>query len=117
MQSHVQLRGVTHDVIVGEDMAFLVDDEARSLTFLRHRPVEEIVSHGLGGDVDHGRNDPVIDLDVVLLVGIQLLRASGFAKFNVSRPRDDLGHGVRALMVSGEPVKCAGDNDAKKERS
>ena len=49
------LPGFGDHVVVGEDVAFFVDDEAGALTFLRDQSVEEVVGHGARGDVDDRR--------------------------------------------------------------
>src|SRR5581483_4359657 len=47
---------VVNHVIVGQDVAFLVDDKPGSLAFLRNQSVKEIEGDGFRRDVDHRGN-------------------------------------------------------------
>ena len=62
--------GARDDVEVGEHVAGLVEDEARALALLRHRSIKEVEDQRLGGDVDHRGQHPLVDGDIVLLLGI-----------------------------------------------
>ena len=44
---HFDLPGVSDDVVVGEDVALFIDDEAGALPFLGHESVEEVESDSL----------------------------------------------------------------------
>jgi len=88
VQSHFHLRGVANHVEVGQDVPFLVDDEAGTLAFLGHGPVEEVVSHSFRGNVDDRRNGFVVDIDIIELVGIEGLGARSLTKFDVRGPGD-----------------------------
>ncbi len=59
--------GVGDDVVVGEDVALLVEDEAGALALLRDGAVEEVEGDGGGGDVDDGGQAFFVDGDVLLL--------------------------------------------------
>ena len=83
MQRHFQLRGLAHYVIVGEDMSRFVDDEARTLALFGHRSIKEVVCHHFGSDIDDRWDHAMVDIDVVLLFGIEFLRPSGFTEFDV----------------------------------
>ena len=91
MQSDFDLARFGDDVVVGEDVAFFVDDEAGALAFLGDESVEEVEGHGAGGDVDHGTDVLAIDVDVVLLFGVERLAAGGFGDFDVLRMAEPVG--------------------------
>ena len=59
----------------------------------------------------------MVDLDIVLLFGIKLLRTRRLAEFDVRGTRNDVGSRVRALVMGGEPVECAGQNHAEEKWS
>jgi len=59
--------GVGDDVVVGEDVSLLVEDEAGALAFSGHETVEEVEGGGGGGDVDHRWDHAFVDGDVVQL--------------------------------------------------
>ena len=65
------LARVGDDVVVGEDMAFFVDDEAGTLALLRVEAVEEIEGLHLRSYIDDGGDIFAVDTDVVLLLGVQ----------------------------------------------
>ena len=117
MQGHFQLRGIAHHVIVGEDMSFFIDDEARPLAFLGHRSIKEVVGRGFGGDIDHRRDHAMINIDVVLLFGIKLLRPGGFAEFDVRGTRNQVRSGIRTLMMGGKPIERSCQKRAQDKRS
>ena len=62
---------VGNNVIVGQDVAFLVDNEPRPLAFLRNQPVKEIKSHGSRGDINYRGDVLAIDANVVLFFAIE----------------------------------------------
>jgi len=66
-EDDLQLTGAVDDVVVGEDVAFLVDDESGACPLLGLGAEEEIIRDRGGGDVDHRRHDAFVDIDVVLL--------------------------------------------------
>jgi len=64
--------GVVDDVIVGEDVALLVEDEAASLPLLGDGTEEEVAAgEGGAGDVDDGGQGAFVDGDVLLLFGVE----------------------------------------------
>ena len=81
-----------NDVKIGQNMALLVDDEARPGPG-RGVVTEETGHLGLGGDVDDALVGRVIDPNVVPLVGIEVLehvfrrRRSHFADFPCGHDR------------------------------
>ena len=62
--------GALDDVIVGEHVAGLVENESRTLALLRHRSIEEVEDQRRRGDVDHRGQHPLVDGDIVLLFGV-----------------------------------------------
>ncbi len=62
--------GALNHVIVGQHVAGLVEDEARALALLRHRAIEEVEHQRRRSDVHHRRQHPLVDGNVVLLVGV-----------------------------------------------
>ena len=62
--------GALDHVVVGEDVAGLVENESRALALLRHGSVEEVEDQRGGGDVDHRGQNFFVDGDVVLLFGV-----------------------------------------------
>ena len=58
---------VGDDVVVGEDVALLIENEAGALVLLGYEAHEEVEGDGAGGDVDDGGDDALVDGDVVHL--------------------------------------------------
>ena len=71
VEGHFDLACIGDDVIVGENVAVFIDDEAGALAFLRDQAVEEVEGHGARGDVHHRWNILAIDADVVLLFRVE----------------------------------------------
>src|SRR5262249_17290476 len=61
------LPGVLDDVVVGEDVPFLVEHAARAAALAGQAEQELVRRHGAGGDVDDAAVDLPVDADVVLL--------------------------------------------------
>src|ERR1017187_788980 len=105
------------DVIVGEDVSFFVDDEARALAFLRQQAVEEVEGHDARGDVDDGSNVLAVDLDVVLLFGVERFAAGGLGDFNVLRTADPIGGMETSVAVGGEVEEGRRQNNRENKRT
>ena len=53
-QRHLDRLRVVDDVVVGQNVALIVDDKTRALALLRHRLQKEVAAdNGRAGDVDH----------------------------------------------------------------
>ena len=112
VQRDFHLAGVGDHVIVGEDVAFLVDNEARALAFLRHQAVEEVEGDGVRGDV-HDRGDVLaVDEDIVLLFGIERLAAGGFGDFDFVG-RLTVGQVERPRSPGCEIKECSSQQNCK----
>ena len=72
--------GALDYVVVGEHVAGLVEDEPRALALLRNRSIKEVEDQRGGSDVDHRGQHPLVDGDVVLLLGIVGGRGLGLGK-------------------------------------
>src|ERR1019366_2467744 len=97
------------------DVSFLVDDEAGTLALLRHGPVEEVVCHGFRGDVDDRWNGLVIDINIIVLIGVEGLWARSLTEFDVRGPGDQ-GCRRDPAVMGRVPVEGSHQNDCKKKR-
>ena len=76
--------GVVDDVVVGEDVALVIDDEAGTLALLRDRAQEEIAADDFGaGDVDDRGQGFFVDGDVLELFGVVCGGGVGFGEGEV----------------------------------
>ena len=67
--------GAFYHVVIGEHMAGFVENESRTLAFLRHRPVEEVEDDSARRDVDDRGQHAMVDGDVVLLFRVKCWRS------------------------------------------
>ena len=88
VQRHLDLAGVGHYVIIRHNVALLIDDESRSLALLRHQTIEEVEGDGPRSDVHHRGDILVVDVDVVLLFGVQRFMARGFGDVDFAGAAD-----------------------------
>jgi hypothetical protein len=98
--------GALDDMVVGEHMAGLVEDEAGALALLRDGSVKEIEDQGGGSDVDHRGQHPFIDGDIVLLLGVVGGRGLSFGKLEqgagATRPKEREMAPGRTARTGGE---------------
>ena len=102
-------------MIVGEDVALAIHDEAGAQAFLRHLAVKEIKLHRTGGHAHHRRQHPAIDADVVLLIVVEILRRGGLGELDVRGPGDptaDLRRRLKAA-VGGEEIETGYDGNSQ----
>jgi len=64
---HLNAVGIGDYMEIGEHVAGLIENEARTLPFLRHLAVKEIKGHRFRSDIHDRRQRLLIDRDVVLL--------------------------------------------------
>ena len=109
-----QLPGAVDDVVVGEDVAFFVDDEAGAGALLGLGAKEEIIGDDGGGDVDHGGNDALVDVHVVLLLAVERRGSLGLGDVNgfAGEPR-----GGWAGTMAGVEEECGGEQHSENKRS
>src|SRR5260370_15021472 len=111
------LARIGDDVIVGEDMPFFVDDEARALALLRHQSVEKVEGHNTRSDVDDGSNVLVVDADVVLFFGVEPFAAVGFRHLHVLRTADPVGGMETSVAIGSEVEESGRQNNRKNKRT
>src|SRR5208282_264322 len=104
-------------MVVVEYVSLFVDDETRSLSFLRHQPVEEVERDCLGRNVYHRTIILAIDGNVVLLFRIKCIAASRLADLDVARMSDPVGQPDPARTISREIEKPASENNGEQDRS
>ena len=113
LQDHFQLPRVVNHVVVGQDVAFVVNDEAGTRTLLRLRTEKEVVADDRGGDVDHRRHHAFVNVHVVLFFNVQ-----GRCRLRLGNlhggARDPAGRGAEA--VGGVDEKCRGQQHSKQKR-
>src|SRR5947209_5367559 len=97
-------RSLNH-MIVGEDVAFPINDKSRSLALLRHRAIEEVIGDCGGSDIYHAGQRFLVDSDVLLLLSVIAGRRGGLSKFNMCGPRDPPGL-EDAVGMGGEVVEA-----------
>src|SRR5271157_2595115 len=117
VQRHFNLARFGDDVIVGEDVSFFVDNETGALAFLRHQAVKEVEGHDARGYVDYRRDVLAIDVDVVLLFGVERFAAGGFGDFNALRTPDPVGGMETSAAIGGEVDKGRRQNNGEKNRT
>src|ERR1019366_243380 len=117
VQRDPDLARIRDDVIVGEDVSFFVDDEPRALALLRNQAVEKVEGHDARGDVDDGSKVLVVDLDVVLLFGVERFAAGGLGDFNVLRTADPVGGVETSVTIGGEVEEGGRQNNRKNKRT
>ncbi len=116
-QDDFQLPRAVNDVVVGEDVAFFINDESGAGALLGLRTEEEIIRDDGGGDVDHGGNDAFVDVHVVLLFTVE--RRGGLCLVDAMRSGWCAGNpgGGRAKTMAGIDEKCCGEQHSEGERS
>src|SRR6201998_1671158 len=67
--------GALYHVIVGKNVASLVEDESRTLPFLRHRSIKKVEDHRTRRDVDYRGQHTPVNGDVVLLLRVECGRS------------------------------------------
>jgi hypothetical protein len=94
---------VFDDVIVREDVAVLVDQEAGTGAFDGHGIVEEVVLNGARDDVRDGRRSIAVDANVFVFGGVEAsLRAHGWKMHGVHRCWRRVRTEVRTGPIRGE---------------
>ena len=100
-------------MIVGEDVAVGINQEARTGAFNRHGIVEEIVLDGARDDISHRRRGLTVDANVFRFAGIELgVAALGGAwrgKGTYRRWRAD-------AVARADPVSAQANNQADREQ-
>ena len=114
LEDDFQLPRAVDDVVVGEDVAFLVDDEAGAGALLSLRAEEEVIGDNGGGDIDYGGNDALVDINVVLLLVVE--RGSGLGLGDVDRVTGNPRSGGAGAMA-GVKEKRRGEQHSESERS
>jgi len=110
------LAGVGDHVVVGEDVAFLIDDEARALAFLGNQSVEEVERDGLGGDVHDRRDVLAVDEDVVLLFGVERFAGSRLRDLDFDGAIDPVRKVQGRGFPGGEVKKGSRQQDCQQHR-
>ena len=106
-------------MIVGEDVALAVHDEAGTQALLRHLAIEEIKLHGAGRHAHHRRQHPAIDADVVLLIVVEVLRCGRFSELDMrgaGDPTADLRCRLKAA-VGGEEIETGYDGNSQNKNA
>ena len=67
-EAHFEALGALHDVIVGQDMAMRIKNDARAGGVGRSWIEEKIVGNGAARDVDHAGIEAAVDIDVIFFV-------------------------------------------------
>ena len=101
---------VVDDVVVGEDVALLIEDEAGALALLGNGAVEEVKRDGGRGDIDDGGQGLLIDGDVLLLFDVISGRGGGLGELEVAERTAD-GSGTSA--GAGRPRGLRGGTRAQ----
>src|SRR5438552_1322331 len=117
VQGDFDLARIGDDVVIGQDMAFFIDDETRALSFLGHESVEEIEGYRSGGDVHDRRDVVVVDPNVVLLFGVERLASRGFSDLNFVGTAQPISGPKPSVAVSCKVEEGAGNHHRKENRS
>ena len=117
VQGDFDLARVGDNVVIGQDMAFFIDDETRALSFLGHESVEEIEGYRSGGDVHDRRDVVVVDPNVVLLFGVERLASRGFSDLNFVGTAQPISGPKPSVAVSCKVEEGAGNHHRKENRS
>ena len=64
-EGDLKLSSIFNDVMIGEDVATLVDDGTRSSSLARYVIEKEIPFQHGAGDIDHAGRQPLVELDIV----------------------------------------------------
>ena len=101
------------DVIIGEDVSLLVEDEAGALVLLGDDLEEEVDGLRRRGDVDDRRQRLFVDGDVVHLLGVVLGRGVGFGQCEARSERVAVEHALaqRSEVERGEIPEAADDEE------
>ena len=105
VQRDFNILGALDHVEVGEDVSLFVENESRTLAFLRHHAIKEVKAHGARANVHHRWNRLLVDADVDLLFRIERLRPRGLRQFQLRGFRERRFQAGR--MLRGVEVKSA----------
>src|SRR6185437_9713262 len=103
----LNLSRIRNHVVISQNVAIVVNDESRALSFLGHQAVEEVQGNRARGNV-HNRSDVLaINRDVVLLFAIEWFVTGSLGDLHLRRRRVHQPEGSRAI---GREVKESTDN-------
>src|SRR5581483_6992209 len=94
-------RAVDH-VVIGQNVAIAVDNEAGALPLLRHQSIEKVQGYRLRRDIDDRADVLVINGNIVLFFGVKRLGASGFGNLNFRWWRV---YGAKSAGAVGSEIK------------
>ena len=104
-------------MIVGQDVAFMVQDEARPLPLYRNGTIEEVMHHRRTRNVHNRRQSLLVHRDVLLLFHVERRCGRGFGQRKITqRPGQRiLCRPVRSESAMHQSGQCAGRHVARGE--